>query len=64
MKANELYEFQGDKIQRKRKFCPKCEGSFMAEHSDRLSCGNCGYTEFKNKPFCLTRSIASSAAPG
>ena len=28
--------------------CPKC-GSGMAEHSDRLSCGRCGYTEFKNQ---------------
>lgn len=49
MKANELYEIQSDKIQRKKKFCPKCDGAFMAEHEDRLSCGNCGYTEYKNK---------------
>ncbi|MDE1810861.1 MAG: 30S ribosomal protein S27ae [Candidatus Micrarchaeota archaeon] len=33
------------------KLCPKCS-SHMAEHSDRLTCGKCGYTEFKaqNKP--------------
>jgi small subunit ribosomal protein S27Ae len=28
--------------------CPKCN-SGMAEHSDRFSCGKCGYTEFKQK---------------
>ncbi len=28
------------------RFCPKCN-SRMAEHSDRLTCGRCGYTEFK-----------------
>jgi len=24
--------------------CPRC-GSFLAEHSDRKSCGKCGYTK-------------------
>ncbi len=28
--------------------CPKCQ-SRMADHSDRSSCGKCGYTEFKQK---------------
>ena len=28
------------------KFCPKC-GVRMAGHADRLSCGKCGYTEWK-----------------
>ncbi len=28
--------------------CPKCQ-SRMADHSDRFSCGRCGYTEFKQK---------------
>jgi len=48
MSKRELYEVQGDKVIRKRKTCPKCgDGVFMAEHADRLSCGKCGYTEFK-----------------
>ena len=30
---------------RKSEFCPRCkEGVFMAKHSDRKSCGRCGYT--------------------
>ncbi|MCW6160083.1 MAG: hypothetical protein LVQ95_03290 [Candidatus Micrarchaeales archaeon] len=28
------------------KMCPKC-GSRMGDHADRLSCGKCGYAEFK-----------------
>ncbi|MDE1870966.1 MAG: 30S ribosomal protein S27ae [Candidatus Micrarchaeota archaeon] len=28
--------------------CPKCN-SKMADHADRLACGKCGYTEFKQK---------------
>ncbi|MEM3374522.1 MAG: 30S ribosomal protein S27ae [Candidatus Woesearchaeota archaeon] len=32
----------------KNKTCPKCgPGVFMAEHKNRISCGKCGYTEFK-----------------
>ena len=44
----ESYEIQGDSLKRKKKFCIKCgPGYFMAEHKDRLTCGKCGYTEFK-----------------
>lgn len=39
-----------DKLSRKTKFCPKCgPGVFLAQHSNRLSCGKCGYTEFSAK---------------
>jgi ubiquitin-small subunit ribosomal protein S27Ae len=32
----------------KNKVCPKCGAGFvMAEHANRISCGKCGYTEFK-----------------
>lgn len=28
--------------------CPKCgEGFILAQHKDRVTCGNCHYTEFK-----------------
>ena len=44
----ELYEVQGDRVNRKRRFCPKCgPGVFLADHGNRYSCGKCGYTEFK-----------------
>jgi len=42
------YSKEGDKLERKRRFCPKCGvGYFLAEHKDRYTCGHCGYTEFK-----------------
>ena len=45
-----LYGAKGDKLERKNKFCPKCgAGFFLAAHKDRLTCGNCGYTEFAGK---------------
>ncbi|HDM60356.1 MAG TPA: 30S ribosomal protein S27ae [Archaeoglobus veneficus] len=46
--VSRFYEIKGDKVVRKRKFCPRCgEGVFLAEHKDRRTCGKCGYTEFK-----------------
>ena len=45
-----LYKVEGGKLDRSRKACPKCgPGIFLAEHKDRVACGNCGYTEFKAK---------------
>lgn len=42
----DLYETSGG-LKRKTKFCPKCgEGTFMAKHKNRYSCGKCHYTEF------------------
>ena len=41
-----LYSISGDKLERKNKACPKCGvDSFLAAHSDRLTCGKCGYVE-------------------
>ena len=48
MKKIEFFKVEGDRINRTRKYCPKCgPGVFLAEHKDRFSCGKCGYTEFK-----------------
>ena len=48
MKGREIFKIEDNKITRLRRHCPKCgEGVFLAEHKDRLSCGKCGYTEFK-----------------
>lgn len=42
------YKVEGDRVVRSRKHCPKCgPGVFLAEHKDRVSCGRCGYTEFR-----------------
>jgi small subunit ribosomal protein S27Ae len=45
-----LYETKDDKLERTHQFCPRCgEGIFMAEHKDRLACGACGYTVWKER---------------
>lgn len=42
------YEVKEEKLERKAKACPRCgDGVFLAEHSDRFSCGSCGYTLWK-----------------
>jgi len=44
-----LYNVSGGKLERKNRTCPKCgEGVFMAKHSNRWTCGKCGYSEFKS----------------
>jgi len=50
MAINKYYNITKDKIERVKKICPRCgEGVFLSEHKDRLSCGKCGYTEFKSR---------------
>jgi ubiquitin-small subunit ribosomal protein S27Ae len=45
-----MYEVKEGKISRKNQSCPRCgDGVFLANHADRLSCGKCGYTEYKKK---------------
>ncbi len=49
-KKSAYYEVLGDKISRKRLACPKCgAGVFLAEHQNRQTCGNCGFTQMKTK---------------
>ncbi|MDA4118374.1 MAG: 30S ribosomal protein S27ae, partial [Thaumarchaeota archaeon] len=44
-----LYKVGDGTVERLKKECQRCgKGYFMAEHKDRLSCGNCGYTTFKS----------------
>ncbi len=46
----ESYKVEDGKLIRSKKICVKCgAGVFMAEHKNRFSCGNCGYTLFKKK---------------
>ncbi|MBS3163954.1 30S ribosomal protein S27ae [Candidatus Woesearchaeota archaeon] len=47
-RVSRFYAISGDKLTGKRKACPKCgRGVFLAEHKNRLTCGNCHYTEFR-----------------
>jgi small subunit ribosomal protein S27Ae len=41
-----LYTVQGDKVVRKNPLSPKADGTFMAVHKDRKTCGKTGYTEY------------------
>lgn len=44
------YKVEGEQVKRLKKECSRCgKGVFMGEHKDRVTCGRCGYTEFKNK---------------
>ncbi len=45
-KIHKAYKIEGDKIVSKNKTCPKCgQGTFMAKHKDRWTCGKCAYME-------------------
>jgi len=39
------YKIEGNKLIRKGGMCPKCDGSLLALHKNRKSCGKCGYME-------------------
>ena len=48
MGVHKYYEVSGDTVKAKKPVCPRCgQGVFLAEHAERMSCGKCGYTEFK-----------------
>lgn len=50
IQAHNLFKVEGDTLTRLRKECPRCgRGYFMAQHANRLTCGNCGYTMYINK---------------
>lgn len=43
-----LYDTSSGSAVRLRKSCPRCgSGVFLAKHSNRLSCGKCGYAEMQ-----------------
>ena len=44
-----LYNVSGNKLERKNQSCPKCgAGTFLSAHNNRLTCGQCGYSEVKS----------------
>ena len=43
-----FYSIDGDSVSKSKRDCPRCgKGVFMAEHSNRFTCGKCNYTTFK-----------------
>ncbi len=50
MAKKDYYKVEDGKLVRLRKNCPKCGvGVFLSQHSNRISCGKCGYTEFTKR---------------
>ncbi len=50
MQKREVYKLDSNKVVRAKRNCPRCgPGVFLAEHENRVTCGKCGYTEFKKK---------------
>ena len=48
--ASKYYKVVDGTLVRTHRQCPKCGPSYyLADHYDRSSCGNCGYTVFKRK---------------
>jgi small subunit ribosomal protein S27Ae len=46
--THKRYEADGDKVIRLKKECERCgDAVYMAGHSDRWTCGKCGYTIYK-----------------
>jgi small subunit ribosomal protein S27Ae len=44
------YELNGKEVKRKGESCPRCgEGTFLANHKGRKTCGKCGYSESATK---------------
>ena len=47
-RRGKYFKVVGGKITTTKKYCPRCgPGVIMAEHTNRVACGKCGYTEFK-----------------
>jgi small subunit ribosomal protein S27Ae len=43
-----FYKMEQKGITRLRPFCERCgPGYFMANHTDRYTCGHCGFTRYK-----------------
>lgn len=48
--SNKYIKVNGTDLVRNYESCPKCgPGFFLAIHSNRKTCGRCGYTQFDKK---------------
>ena len=64
MKGREIFKVEGSNITRLRRHCPKCgDGVFLADHKDRVSCGKCGYTEFKGGGKKMPKTVETDGKP-
>ncbi len=49
-KIHTIFKVEQNKIVRLRPTCERCgSGYFMAQHSDRYTCGHCGFTKYKRE---------------
>jgi len=66
MSIHKYYKVSDDgKLIRLNPFCPRCgPGYFMAQNYDRLTCGHCGYTEFKKRTPKAQKETASGPKKG
>ncbi len=47
-KRGSHFKVEGATVTTAKKYCPRCgPGVMMADHKDRVTCGKCGYTEFR-----------------
>jgi ubiquitin-small subunit ribosomal protein S27Ae len=45
-----FFDISKGALVRKKRDCPRCgKGVYMGQHSDRSTCGKCGFTEFGHK---------------
>lgn len=49
VKQHEYFSIKDGKVEIKRRYCPRCGDSFLANHKDRFVCGKCHYSEFPTK---------------
>ena len=64
MAKKDMYKVEDGKLSKLRRECPKCgAGVFMAVHKDRVSCGKCGYTEFKKAEEKKPKKSKKAAEP-
>jgi small subunit ribosomal protein S27Ae len=43
------HEYYGDDGTTEKQMCPRCGDTFLGDHGDRLHCGRCSYTEWKQE---------------
>lgn len=47
VQQHKYFSVKDGKVERNRRYCPRCGVGILAQHKNRLSCGKCTYAEFK-----------------